>query len=979
MFRPRPPFAAPCVPLAVLVIVTVVAAAAVAAPARAGDAAPGLRATVVSDDGRRIVLDVELLSYRLDAVRIDGADHVVPVIPGEAVGLDEGAPALPHAARSVSVPGDADWLVTARPTSFHDIAVAVAPSKGNLSRRVDPASVPYRFGAAYRAAGFAPAALATAGATYVLRDLHGVALRFNPFQYDPSARVLRVVERMTVELTAAGPLRTLVAPRAGRGRTRVAAFEALYRDHFINYAPGSALAYPHPDEQGELLVIAHDAFLPNLQPLVEHKAGIGLTVRTVGISTIGNDPVSIRNYIQNAYDTRDLAFVLLVGDAAQVATTARQVGGENGACDVCYGKTAGADHYPDVLVGRFAAASAAHVDTMVARTVTYETLPAAQQDWYHRGTGIASGEGAGQGDEGQSDIQHEDEIRGWLLGAGYTLVDRTYDPGATDTMVANALNAGRGVVNYTGHGSPTSWGTTGFNNGDVDALVNKDKLPFVYSVACNNGEFHHYDACFGEAWTRASKDGVPTGAVATNMSSVSQSWAPPMEAQDEFNLRLTDATVPYRTFGGLVTAGSASMIDAYGGGGVEMSDTWILFGDPSVQVLGSPQPSHGLKVTPAEGLVASGPVGGPFAPSSRVYTLQNLDDTPLVYDVSTAAPWLTVTAGHGTIGARESVSVNVALNGEARNLDIGTSAASVTFTNLTDHSGDTTRAASVRASGEVAARVFALDADPGWARQGEWQFGRPAGKGGGMGGNPDPTSGCTGTNVFGVNLEGNFSTLPGGPYRLTAGPFDLSAVTGATLRFDRWLNIIGAPYVSASVEASNNGVNWTTLWSATTQVADAAWTPLEYDISGIADGRPGVWLRWSYAVLRNVAVGTSGWNIDDIEIWGQPSTARVALDVRAARLEWAAVPGVAAYDVVQGDAGTLLASGGDFAAATLACLADNVTATGLDVAGRPADGGALWYLVRAAGVGSALTYGDVAPGQVASRDAGIAASAHACP
>jgi hypothetical protein len=733
------------------------------------------------------------------------------------------------------------------------------------------------------------------------------------------------------------------------------------------------------DEKGEILVIAHDPWIPNLDPYVDHKAGLGYSVSVVGVSTIGNNATAIKNYIKSVYDSRDLAFVLLVGDAVQVATTIRVVGSENGACDACYGKVAGTDGYPDVMVGRCSAATAADVDTQVERTVTYETLPATTQAWFKRAVGIASAEGEGIGDENQSDQQHMDQIRGWLLGDGYTLVDRIYDPGATGSQVAGALNAGRGIVNYTGHGSATSWGTTGFNNGDVDALANGGTLPFVFSVACNNGEFHHYAACFGEAWLRAQQGGTPTGAVATYMSSVSQSWAPPMEAQDEFNKRLTDPARPYASFGTLAFAGSASMIDAYGSGGVEMSDTWIVFGDPSVQIVGVPVPVHGLKVTPSDGLNAAGDVGGPFAPSSRSYTLENLDPAPIDYEVAAAAPWIDVSGGRGTLAPGATATVLVSLAGDAGNLDIGTHSAVVTFTNRTDHSGDTTRWVTLKVSGEVNARAWTLDANPGWSVQGEWQFGQPLGQGGGMAGNPDPSSGATGVNVYGVNLGGNFATKLGGPYYLTAGPVDLSGVTGGLLRFQRWLNVLGAPYVSATVEISNDGSHWTTLWSATQQVTDSAWRPVTLDISSIADGRPAVWFRWGYSVLRALAVATSGWNIDDVEIWGQPASARIALTVTRDWLDWTALPGVASYDIVRGSAVSLATTGGDFAIATEGCLADDAPAAPLHFTGVPLPGDALWLLVRGGGAGSALTYGDVAPGQVAPRDPGIAASAAPCP
>ena len=84
--------------------------------------------------------------------------------------------------------------------------------------------------------------------------------------------------------------------------------------------------------------------------------------------------------------------------------------------------------------------------------------------------------------------------------------------------------------------------------------------------------------------------------------------------------------------------------------------------------------------------------------------------------------------------------------------------------------------------------TFDLGFCPAWVTQGEWAFGQPLGGGGVRDGNPDPTSGHTGNNVYGVNLSGDYDTATGGPYYLTAGPFDCSPYTNVQLRFVRWLN-----------------------------------------------------------------------------------------------------------------------------------------------------------------------------------------------
>ena len=62
-----------------------------------------------------------------------------------------------------------------------------------------------------------------------------------------------------------------------------------------------------------------------------------------------------------------------------------------------------------------------------------------------------------------------------------------------------------------------------------------------------------------------------------------------------------------------------------------------------------------------------------------------------------------------------------------------------------------------------------LDADPGWTTESDWAFGQPTGQGGcaphptpspGLctesWGYPDPSSGYTGNNVYGYNLNGDY-------------------------------------------------------------------------------------------------------------------------------------------------------------------------------------------------------------------------------
>ncbi|HEX4826183.1 MAG TPA: kelch repeat-containing protein [Candidatus Polarisedimenticolaceae bacterium] len=97
------------------------------------------------------------------------------------------------------------------------------------------------------------------------------------------------------------------------------------------------------------------------------------------------------------------------------------------------------------------------------------------------------------------------------------------------------------------------------------------------------------------------------------------------------------------------------------------------------------------------------------------------------------------------------------------------------------------------------------------------------------------------------------------------------------------------------------------------------------------------------------------------------------------RVSWYLLPEATSYDVVRGDLGILRSSGGNFAAATTACLAnDTPVSTSFDPT-VPAVGQGFWYLARSGRPGEASTFDSGAPRQVASRDAGIAASGASCP
>ncbi len=549
-----------------------------------GDAPPAgnvVDARVVAQTNDLIRLDYQLGGYTMTPVEIEGQTYYSISLGKESKHIEAGVPELPNIARSVIIPDDAAMNVRVVNASYQDFEdVAVAPSKGHILRCDDPDAVPYTFGSVYGEDTWYPEQIATHRDPYIMRDYRGLTVVVHPFQYNPATRTLRVYDHIEVEVVRTGPGQINVIDRLAPPDRVNAAFGEIYDAHFLN---SGFYRYQPIDEVGEMLVIAYDEYLVNMVPLVEWKNQMGIKTTLLAKSEIGTTATQFMNYIQTYYDTYDLAFVLLVGDAQHIPSLSNA----GAPADPMYALVDGADSYPDIFIGRLSAESPAQVDLQVTKFVEYESMPLAGGAWYSGGVGIGSGEGAGIGDDGEADWEHMENIRTDLLGFTFDVVDQIYDHPpqyeATAQMVADAVNEGRSLINYCGHGSTTRWSTTGFSNAHVDALTNDNMLPWIISVACVNGNFSGY-TCFAEAWLRAFHNitGEPTGAVGMYASTVNMSWAPPMAAQDEtVDLLVAEQK---RTYGALCYSGSCQMMDEYGGTGISEFKNWHIFGDPSLRV-----------------------------------------------------------------------------------------------------------------------------------------------------------------------------------------------------------------------------------------------------------------------------------------------------------------------------------------------------------------------------------------------------------
>ncbi len=112
---------------------------------------------------------------------------------------------------------------------------------------------------------------------------------------------------------------------------------------------------------------------------------------------------------------------------------------------------------------------------------------------------------------------------------------------------------------------------------------------------------------------------------------------------------------------------------------------------------GLPAFGQQIAVTPDDQTIIkfSGPEGGPFQPQTlTTWTLENTDVQDAAYVVTSSDPWLNLSPADGSLGGviNNSTNISAQLNaGEVQALAAGVYAATVSFQNITNGTGNTTR------------------------------------------------------------------------------------------------------------------------------------------------------------------------------------------------------------------------------------------------------------------------------------------------
>ncbi|OGU65896.1 MAG: hypothetical protein A2W30_09770 [Ignavibacteria bacterium RBG_16_36_9] len=336
----------------------------------------GIKTNILSVTSQSTKVEYILTNYDERTVDVNGIECVQYQIPGSIVLMEKGMPQLPSDRRSIVIPDFAatNYSIVNAEYELKE-TLPVIPSKGHFTRNIDPDSVPFEFNEFYTTNNWYPEENILLDIPYIVRDLRGQTIQFNPMQYNPAEGMLRICKRIVVEVfndfggQAVNPfIRNNPLEAVDKD------FNEVYKSLFINYGIGE-FDYTPLEETGRLLIIYPTTFSSNITPFYNWKVERGLTTLLAEYPTqTGTGSTAIKNYIQNLYNSPEgLTFIILVGEASQIPTINGQY--ESAPSDPCYIKLAGSDAYPDAFISRISPTSAANLDYVLWKLIRYEKYP----------------------------------------------------------------------------------------------------------------------------------------------------------------------------------------------------------------------------------------------------------------------------------------------------------------------------------------------------------------------------------------------------------------------------------------------------------------------------------------------------------------------------------------------------------------------------------------------------------------------------
>ena len=435
------------------------------------------------------------------------------LIPGFHSSHDIGAPELPMMNRLIEIPYGATasveiLSVESRSISLRDVGVthALFPAQPSMPKSADPATWPF----VYDAEAYAPERVARE-IVHVepqgrLRAVGLGRVEVSPVVYYPAEERIEVHEVIEFRVTFDGM-------DVARDRELKASTNSPFFSHLYGQIEGVRSEHDdHPDVVRDIVtmvVVTPAEFEAQMQPFVDWKTerGFNTILAVRGTPEVGTTKEEIRDYIHGLYNNGTAhepapSFVIFVGDVEQMPTFF-----ESGdATDRPYCDVEG-DLVPDIYYGRFSATNPSQLQAILDKTLMYDqfTMP----DPSYLGevvmiAGMDSGHGStwGNGQINYGTTYYFNEAHG--------IYSHTYlypESGSHSADIIQNVSDGVGYINYTAHGSQTSWSDPSFTQSDVNGLQNYGEYCTAVGNCCLTSTYD-YGECFAETWLRAADKGA---------------------------------------------------------------------------------------------------------------------------------------------------------------------------------------------------------------------------------------------------------------------------------------------------------------------------------------------------------------------------------------------------------------------------------------------------------------------------------------
>lgn len=373
---------------------------------------------------------------------------------------------------------------------------------------------------------------------------------------------------------------------AYRGRLMYAvANEAVKQPaSIVQNVPSSLSTAAH---NGNLLIIAHKNFMNEANNWANYRSAQGTTVRVVDVEDIfdefnyGNSAsLSIKEFISFAKNNWQTPpnYVLLIGDATYDPRNYTGTGFWNlvptKMIDTLYSET-GSDEFltdfnndglAEIPIGRIPARVAANVTLALSKVTTFE-----------QNLGQAINRGAlcvSDLPDGFDFVALCNRVFG-ELSADFNKTYLNRGDVEAHGLLMNSLNAGKYIVNYSGHGTVTSWSSaSGFmNHSHVNQLTNGNNLTIFTMLTCLNGYFVEPGMSFSESALFAPNGGAVAAWASSGLTTpdVQEVMA------KRFYKKLSEGDIS--RMGDLVNDAKSAIIF-----GRDVRLSWALIGDPMLKV-----------------------------------------------------------------------------------------------------------------------------------------------------------------------------------------------------------------------------------------------------------------------------------------------------------------------------------------------------------------------------------------------------------